>query len=101
MSNNKKSKVGFLVGLISAIIILILPDIESLPEEGKKAAAVFVWMAVWWATEAVPIAITALIPLVFFPLLGVSSIEATAAPYANKNIFLFLGGFFLSIAIQK
>ena len=67
MSNNKKSKVGFLVGLISAIIILILPDIESLPEEGKKAAAVFVWMAVWWATEAVPIAITALIPLVFFP----------------------------------
>ena len=101
MSNNKKSKVGFLVGLISAIIILILPDIESLPEEGKKAAAVFVWMAVWWAPEAVPIAITALIPLVFFPLLGVSSIEATAAPYANKNIFLFLGGFFLSIAIQK
>jgi len=101
MSNNKKSKVGFLVGLISAIIILILPDIESLPEEGKKAAAVFVWMAVWWASEAVPIAITALIPLVFFPLLGVSSIEATAAPYANKNIFLFLGGFFLSIAIQK
>ena len=48
-----------------------------------------------------PIAITALIPLVFFPLLGVASIEATAAPYANKNIFLFLGGFFLSLAIQK
>jgi sodium-dependent dicarboxylate transporter 2/3/5 len=58
-------------------------------------------MGIWWATEAVPIAITALIPLVFFPLLGVSSIEATAAPYANKNVFLFLGGFFLSIAIQK
>ncbi len=58
-------------------------------------------MGIWWATEAVPIAITALIPLVFFPLLGVSSIESTAAPYANKNVFLFLGGFFLSIAIQK
>ena len=58
-------------------------------------------MGIWWATEAVPIAITALIPLVFFPLLGIASIEATAAPYANKNIFLFLGGFFLSLAIQK
>ncbi|MEY8211337.1 MAG: DASS family sodium-coupled anion symporter, partial [Gammaproteobacteria bacterium] len=66
-----------------------------------RAAAIFVWMGIWWATEAVPIAITALIPLVFFPLLGVSSIESTAAPYANKNVFLFLGGFFLSIAIQK
>tara|TARA_B110000263_G_scaffold248054_1_gene262154 strand:+ start:170 stop:1615 length:1446 start_codon:yes stop_codon:yes gene_type:complete len=101
MSDNKKSKVGFILGLIAAIIILILPGSDSLPIEAKRAAAVFVWMAIWWATEAVPIAITALIPLVFFPLLGVSSIEATAAPYANKNIFLFLGGFFLSIAIQK
>ena len=58
-------------------------------------------MGIWWASEAVPIAITALIPLVFFPILGVASIESTAAPYANKNVFLFLGGFFLSIAIQK
>ena len=80
---------------------MLLPNPETLSIEAQRAAAIFVWMGIWWATEAVPIAITALIPLVFFPLLGVSSIEATAAPYANKNVFLFLGGFFLSIAIQK
>jgi sodium-dependent dicarboxylate transporter 2/3/5 len=101
MKDNSKSKIGFYLGLILAIIILILPSSDSLPIEAQRAAAIFVWMGIWWATEAVPIAITALIPLVFFPLLGVASIEETSAPYANKNIYLFLGGFFLSIAIQK
>ena len=100
MSNNKKS-VGFFIGIIASLIVLFLPESDGLSPEAKRAAAIFVLMGIWWATEAVPIAITALIPLVFFPLLGVASIEATAAPYANKNIFLFLGGFFLSLAIQK
>ena len=100
MSNNKKS-VGFFVGIIASLIVLFLPESDGLAPEAQRAAAIFVLMGIWWATEAVPIAITALIPLVFFPLLGVASIESTAAPYANKNIFLFLGGFFLSLAIQK
>ena len=100
MSNNKKS-VGFFVGIIASLIVLFLPESDGLAPEAQRGAAIFVLMGIWWATEAVPIAITALIPLVFFPLLGVASIEATAAPYANKNIFLFLGGFFLSLAIQK
>ena len=100
MSNNKKS-VGFFVGIIASLIVLFLPESDGLAPEAQRAAAIFVLMGIWWATEAVPIAITAIIPLVFFPLLGVASIEATAAPYANKNIFLFLGGFFLSLAIQK
>ena len=100
MSNNKKS-VGFFVGIIASLIVLFLPESDGLAPEAQRAAAIFVLMGIWWATEAVPIAITALIPLVIFPLLGVASIEATAAPYANKNIFLFLGGFFLSLAIQK
>ena len=100
MPNNKKS-VGFFVGIIASLIVLFLPESDGLAPEAQRAAAIFVLMGIWWATEAVPIAITALIPLVFFPLLGVASIEATAAPYANKNIFLFLGGFFLSLAIQK
>ena len=101
MKDNSKSKTGFLVGLIAAILILMMPNPEGLPIEAQRAAAIFVWMGIWWATEAVHIAITALIPLIFFPLLGVASIEETSAPYANKNIYLFMGGFFLSIAIQK
>jgi sodium-dependent dicarboxylate transporter 2/3/5 len=58
-------------------------------------------MAVWWATEAVPIAITALLPLVLFPILGVASIQDTAAPYSNKVIYLFLGGFIVAFAMQR
>ena len=58
-------------------------------------------MAVLWATEAIPLFVTALFPLVFFPLLGISSFSETALPFADKNIFLFLGGFILALSIQK
>jgi sodium-dependent dicarboxylate transporter 2/3/5 len=58
-------------------------------------------MAIWWATEAIPIAITALLPLVFFPLLGISSIQEAATPFANKVIYLFLGGFIVAFAMQR
>jgi sodium-dependent dicarboxylate transporter 2/3/5 len=66
-----------------------------------SAAAVGVLMAIWWATEAVPIAVTSLLPLVCFPLLGISSIQDTAPTYANKVIFLFLGGFIVAFAMQR
>lgn len=58
-------------------------------------------MAVWWITEAIPIPATALLPLVLFPLLGVADIDATAAPYANPIIFLFLGGFLIALALES
>lgn len=58
-------------------------------------------MAVWWATEAVPIAVTALLPIVAFPLLGIATIQDTTAPYANKVIYLFLGGFIVAFAMQR
>ena len=64
-------------------------------------AAIGVLMAVWWATEAVPIAVTALLPIVVFPLLGIATIQDTVPPYANKVIFLFLGGFIVAYAMQR
>ena len=57
-------------------------------------------MAVWWITEAVPIPVTALLPLVLFPGLGVLTMADAAAPYANEVIFLFMGGFFLAAAME-
>jgi sodium-dependent dicarboxylate transporter 2/3/5 len=66
-----------------------------------NTAAMGLLMAVWWATEAVPIAVTALLPLVFFPLLGIADIQETAAPFANKVIYLFLGGFAVALAMQR
>jgi sodium-dependent dicarboxylate transporter 2/3/5 len=58
-------------------------------------------MGVWWATEAVPVAVTALVPLALFPLLGIVNIQDAANPYANKTIYLFFGGFLIATAIQK
>lgn len=66
-----------------------------------RTAALAVWMALWWMTEAVPIAATALLPLVLLPLLGVVDVGAAAAPYANPVIFLFFGGFVLAAAFER
>ncbi|MDT8388871.1 MAG: SLC13 family permease, partial [Thiogranum sp.] len=58
-------------------------------------------MAVWWVTEAVPIPVTALLPVALLPLLGMMDITSAAAPYANPLIFLFLGGFMIAAALQR
>lgn len=63
--------------------------------------ALMVWMALWWLTEAVHISITALLPLVALPLLGVMSMNDAAAPYGSSIIFLFMGGFILALSMQR
>jgi sodium-dependent dicarboxylate transporter 2/3/5 len=81
-------------------MILSAPP-AGLSDAGWMTAAVGVLLAVWWATEAVPIAVTALLPIVLFPLLDVATIQDTTAPYANKVVFLFLGGFIVAFAMQR
>jgi sodium-dependent dicarboxylate transporter 2/3/5 len=58
-------------------------------------------MAIWWATEAVPIAITSFLPIVLFPLLGIAGIRQTVVPYSDPVVFLFLGGFVVAFAMQR
>ncbi len=58
-------------------------------------------MALWWITEALPLAVTALLPLVLFPALGVLSSRSVASDYGNHLIFLFLGGFMIAIAMER
>ncbi|MFT7515821.1 MAG: sodium-dependent dicarboxylate transporter 2/3/5, partial [Candidatus Omnitrophota bacterium] len=70
-------------------------------EAGRKTLAVMVWMAIWWLTEAVHVSVTALIPLVAFPLCGAVDIKAASAPYASDTIFLFMGGFMLALSMQR
>ncbi len=65
------------------------------------AGAVTAWVACWWITVAIPIPVTSLLPLVLFPLLGVLPIKEAAAPYANSNVFLFMGGFIIALAIER
>ncbi|MCP5089853.1 MAG: DASS family sodium-coupled anion symporter [Gammaproteobacteria bacterium] len=93
--------VGLFVGPALALLMTLTGPPDALSEAGWSTAAIGVLMAVWWATEAVPIAVTALLPLVCFPLLGIATIQDTAAPYANKVIYLFLGGFIVAFAMQR
>lgn len=64
-------------------------------------AGVVTWMAVWWISEAVPLAVTSLLPLVLFPLLGIDTMGGTATNYGKEIIFLFLGGFLLALALER
>ena len=94
-------KRGFWVGLAAFFIILFSPNPESLSSVGWAVAAVTLLMAIWWATEAVPVAVTALLPLACFPMLGVTDFKTAALPYANPNIYLFMGGFILALGIES
>ena len=92
---------GFVTGLILFVVMLFMPTPEGLTQDAWKVAAVVVLMAVWWATEAIPVPVTALLPLALFPLFQITTFKSAALPYANPNIYLFLGGFMLAIAIER
>lgn len=74
---------------------------EAMPAAAWRTAAVGLWMAIWWATEALPVAVTAFLPLVAFEPLGVADFRAAAAPFANPIVYLFLGGFLIAIAVER
>lgn len=94
-------RIGLVLGPAVALIMASAFAPEGLPREGVIVAAVGLWMAIWWATEAIPVAVTAFLPLIVFPLLGVASTPEIAAPYANPIIYLFFGGFVVALAIER
>lgn len=98
---SKHQVVGLWLGPLLAALVLLSEPPGDLSPAAWRTAAMGVLMAVWWATEALPIAVTALLPLVLFPLLGIADMQATASPYANKVIYLFLGGFIVALAMQR
>lgn len=96
-----RSRVGLWLGIGLFAAILLAPAPSGLSPAAWATAAVGALMAVWWVTEAIPIAATALLPLVLLPLLGIAPIGEAAAPYANPVIFLFLGGFVLAAGLER
>jgi sodium-dependent dicarboxylate transporter 2/3/5 len=98
---SRHQRVGLFLGPFIAIALLLIEPPAGLTDEAWRTAAIGILMATWWATEAIPIAATALIPIVLFPLFGVLSIQDTVAPYSNKVIYLFLGGFIVAFAMQR
>ena len=83
------------------LIILLWFHPEGLSKEANAILASTVWIAVWWITEAVPIAITSLLPVVLFPLTGGMELAETTASFGHRYIFLYIGGFILAIAIER
>lgn len=95
---------GFAAGpLVALLLWLTLPREAAggLTDAGCATAAIGVWMALWWMTEAIPLAATALLPIVAFPLAGVQPLATTLRPYASDIVFLFMGGFMIGLAMQR
>jgi solute carrier family 13 (sodium-dependent dicarboxylate transporter), member 2/3/5 len=96
-----RARIGLILGPALFVLILFVPSPEGLPDLAWRTAAVTALMAIWWISEPIPIAATALLPLVLFPLLGILAVPRTAAPYANPVIFLFLGGFLIAAGVER
>jgi solute carrier family 13 (sodium-dependent dicarboxylate transporter), member 2/3/5 len=105
MKNTSKQDIFKKIGLISGLLVFIFVNFFLDLEPGSPAItatlAVALLMAIWWVTEAVPISVTALLPVVLFPLLGIMNGKVVSSTYFNHIIFLFLGGFLMAGAMEK
>ena len=94
-------KIGLFLAPFLFLITLLIPAPEALEGDAWKVIAVAVFMLVWWVTEAVPIPVAALLPMVLLPLLGVMNTKEASAPYASPIVFLFMGGFMVALAMER
>ena len=88
-----------LSGPFLALLVYVL--LQHIGHAPAAMAGVVAWMAIWWISEAVPLAVTSLLPLVLFPLLGIDTTAGTAVNYGKEIIFLFLGGFLLALGLER
>lgn len=93
-------RIGLVLGPILALGLQGITPPEGLTPEAWWVVSLAALMVVWWVTEAIPIAATALLPLAVLPLLGAASVKDAASPYADPIIFLFIGGFMLAAAVE-
>ena len=108
--SNKSKLIPLVLGPSLALLLyFLLPEqytssagtLEVFSHSGRACAGIVLWMAIWWFTEAVPIAVTSLLPIVLFPMFGVMGSSDTLKEYANGTIFLFLGGFLIAASIAR
>ncbi|ARK20907.1 SLC13 family permease [Sporosarcina ureae] len=94
-------RVGLILGPLLFIIMMFFLSPEGMNPAAKSVLAVTLWVATWWITEAIPIPVTSLLPIVLLPLTGAMEADAVTSSYGNDIIFLFLGGFFIATAMEK
>lgn len=101
MSKNISKYLLILLGPLAASLIWLFADLDPANPKVTLMAGMAVWMSLWWFTEAVHLAVTALIPFLLMPLLGIADTKSVAQQYTDSIIFLFIGGFMLAFAIEK
>jgi sodium-dependent dicarboxylate transporter 2/3/5 len=94
-------KIALILGPLLFLTLLLTKPFEGLSDQGHAVLASTLWIAVWWITEAIPIAATALLPIVLFPLSDAMELSTTTASFGHKYVFLYLGGFLIAIGIEK
>lgn len=94
-------QIGFIAGLAGFLVTLIFPAPGDMPALAWPAAGLVWWMAAWWMSEAVPLYATALLPFIVLPLLGVADANRTASSYYSPIMFLFIGGAFIALSIER
>ncbi|WP_432363176.1 SLC13 family permease [Sporosarcina sp. UB5] len=93
--------IGLVLGPLLFFLTLLFFKPEGLSPEGVAILASTLWIATWWITEAIPIPVTSLLPLVLFPLSGGMAVKTTASAYGDETVFLFMGGFMIALAMEK
>jgi sodium-dependent dicarboxylate transporter 2/3/5 len=96
-----KKWIGYVIGPLLFVLIILFADLQPGKPEVTYTLAIALLMAIWWVTEIIPIAVTALLPVVLFPLFGVMNGKDISSAYFNHVIFLFIGGFVVALAMQK
>lgn len=94
-------RVGLFLGPILFLIMCFITPPEGMSNAAMKVAAITVLMAIWWITEAVPIPATSLLPILLYPLLNVTNAKEVTASYADPTIYLFMGGFFVAVTMER
>lgn len=94
-------QIGIYLGPVMFSLTLLFFNPPGLNDASRAVLASSLWIAIWWITEALPIAVTALLPMILFPLTGGMELADTTAAYGHKLVFLTLGGFIIAIAIEK
>ena len=99
--DSRPKKIGLVLGPLLFLVTLIFVHPEGMSKEANAILASTLWVGVWWITEAIPIAVTSLLPIILFPLTGGLGLSDTTASFGHRYIFLYIGGFILAIAIER
>ncbi|SDY13349.1 MULTISPECIES: SLC13 family permease [Salimicrobium] len=100
-SYSKVQWIGLIIGPLLFVLTLLFFQPEGMSDDAQAVLASTLWVASWWMTEAAPIPLTSLLPIILFPLTGGLGMDETASSYGDDTIFLFMGGFMIALAMEK